>query len=58
MGTKRIKNEFSVMQTFIDALPNINDEALGALLGWIEARGKAELAARAQRTPNTPPASE
>jgi hypothetical protein len=54
MSTKRAKTEFSVMQAFVDALPNIDDEALMALIGWLEARGNAELKARRARPAPTP----
>lgn len=53
--SKRAKNEFAVMKLFLDVLPVMDESALAALLGWLEARGKEELEKRKRTAP--PPAS-
>lgn len=49
--SKQAKNEFYVMKAFLAAMPNMDETALGALLSWIDARGKDELSKRAGPQP-------
>lgn len=55
MSTRKPKDEFAVMKTFIEAVPNIDVDSLAALLVWLASRGKDEMDKRRKgATPEVP----
>lgn len=55
MSNKQTKNEFYVMKAFLAAMPNMDENALGALLSWLQSRGDDELAKRRAAQPPMAP---
>lgn len=46
MSRKKAKGEFSVMEAFLAALPQMDDNAIRAAVNWMQAKGDAEIKRR------------
>jgi hypothetical protein len=50
MSRKKAKGEFSVMEAFLAALPQMDDNAIRAAVNWMQAKGEAEIKRRQEST--------